>query len=720
MLVVLMNTGTDPFLMVSSSVAKSYKQHRFVIDEETWPTDQPTHYIEQNLMIHYQSQCGESERESIPMPKSIRRNANDQVNLEDISYMHHLNHQPLQGDDTTRVTTEVTEIFCTLNTCKRQKLILIEGPEGIGKTILLKEIAYRWGNKQLLEMFKLVILVCLQDPRVHKIESLVDLLQYFCKENCLPRTATENIVACSDQIFESDGKDIAFFFDSFEEIPQENGIISKIMKRKVLPKCALVVSSLPHASASLRQEATVTVHPLGFTKMEQKTQFIKQALKDQTQHITQVTQYLEQNSTISDLCQIPFNMTALLHLYRHGILFSNTSAELHNHFITLIICRHLAKHGHSFEYNTYDLTNLPAPCSKVVSQLCKLSMENVQREEMRINFTRDEMKETCPDILESVTGFGLLQAVQHQCITGNTIMFSFVHFCLQEFLATHHIQTLCSQLKSIHFFYSLFKAGKIEMCKHIENLKMFESRAVNLRGKNLSPSDIEKLACLLTQAAHKEWEELDLHGCNIRDGGIEILHQKLVRHNVTINALSLSSNNLTASCSSKIYDITIHCKVKMLAIRQNQVFSKDSKLYSIISHPDSMVEELNISETNCKLSSTANELFSALEKNKKKKLRVLWINNNNITDDNCDVIVRVLQINTSLKELNMHGNPINVTTALQIVKALTYNNTLQSLVLPYYNSNDRKRIMELAKEVDNSRYCKLNLYCHRILQQLAS
>ena len=146
---------------------------------------------------------------------------------------------------------------------------------------------------------------------------MVDLLQYFCKQNCLPRTATENIVACSDQIFESDGKDIAFFFDSFEEIPEElqgNSFISKIIKRKVLPDSVLVVSSLPHASASLRQEATVMVYPLGFTKMEQKKQFIKQALKEQTQDITQVTQYLEQNSTISDLCWIPFNMTALLHL----------------------------------------------------------------------------------------------------------------------------------------------------------------------------------------------------------------------------------------------------------------------------------------------------------------------------------------------------------------------------------------------------------------------
>ena len=93
-------------------MAKSYIQQRFVIDEKTWPKDQPTHYIEQDLRIHYQSQCSESERESNLIPQSIQRNTNSQVTLDDVSYMHNLNHQLLQGNDTTKVTSNVAEIFC--------------------------------------------------------------------------------------------------------------------------------------------------------------------------------------------------------------------------------------------------------------------------------------------------------------------------------------------------------------------------------------------------------------------------------------------------------------------------------------------------------------------------------------------------------------------------------------------------------------------------------
>ena len=39
------------------------------------------------------------------------------------------------------------------------QFILVEGPSGIGKSVLLKEIAYRWGAKQVLQDLKFVLLV---------------------------------------------------------------------------------------------------------------------------------------------------------------------------------------------------------------------------------------------------------------------------------------------------------------------------------------------------------------------------------------------------------------------------------------------------------------------------------------------------------------------------------------------------------------------------------
>ena len=51
------------------------------------------------------------------------------------------------------------EILAPLEQSKDPQFVLIEGAPGMGKSILLKEIVYRWGNKQLLKRFK-VEFVC--------------------------------------------------------------------------------------------------------------------------------------------------------------------------------------------------------------------------------------------------------------------------------------------------------------------------------------------------------------------------------------------------------------------------------------------------------------------------------------------------------------------------------------------------------------------------------
>ena len=80
-----------------------------------------------------------------------------------------------------------------------------------------------------------------------------DLLQHFCEGK---RRAIEIAAACHDYLYENGGKDLVFLFDGFDEFSieiQKKSFISKILYCKVLPYCALVVSSRPHATAHLRE-----------------------------------------------------------------------------------------------------------------------------------------------------------------------------------------------------------------------------------------------------------------------------------------------------------------------------------------------------------------------------------------------------------------------------------------------------------------------------------
>ena len=191
---------------------------------------------------------------------------------------------------------------------------MIEGAPGIGKSVLLREMAYRWGKRQLLQTFTLLLLVCLRDPIVQKATSISDLLMSFCKGD---RRAKEIAATCSDYLFENNGKYLLFLFDGFDEFPEhlrKNSLIGEILNRNILPLCGLVVSSRPHASVSLRQKATMKVDILGFAEEEQH-HYIKQSLDGQTQSIEKLTCYLQDHLTISNLCLVPFNIVILLFLY---------------------------------------------------------------------------------------------------------------------------------------------------------------------------------------------------------------------------------------------------------------------------------------------------------------------------------------------------------------------------------------------------------------------
>ena len=750
-------------------VSQSNVRERFNTDEETWPPDQPKNFTPL-VLIHHQGQ--HSMKQATAMAQLILTGEIDEITSLASNRSVPTNHpkldsrEPLQEVlDSSTVTKELTDILAPLEQCKEPQFILIEGAPGIGKSILLKEIAYRWSNKQLLKTFKLVLLVPLRDPTVQQVVSVSDLLHRFCEGN---RRATEIAAACHDYLSENGGKDLLFLFDGFDEFPidlQKKSLISKILNHKVLPHCALVVSSRPHATAHLRERATVRVDILGFTETE-RNKFIQQALKEQPQSIKELTQYLEDHFTISSLCVVPFNMVVLLFLYKQGISLPNSSTQLYNDFICLTICRHLAKYGHHLDNTITDLTNLPDPCNKIIQQLSKFSLEALNNN--KLVFTFDEIKVACPDIAAipgAINGFGLLQAVQHFGLTGKTMTFNFLHFSIQEFLAAHHVANLSpskelkilkekfwsdihsnmfaiyitltkgqrpsfkqfikpslgrrlksfltgaqvtnrffdDQVKCFHLFRCFYEAGDKEMCRSIENAETlnFSSKILSLRDITLSPSDVECMTVFLTCSSHKEWKRLDLEGSYIQDYGVNILHRGLTSCDVTITSLWLWNNGLTESSSSAISDITISCRVMELDIDGNKTVGEDERLYSIISDPSSMLEVLYMNSTSLS-SNAAIKLFTALSEG--KKLRKLWISHNNITDEACDAIIMAMKKNTSLVELEMNGKRISGECAQLIVQALQHNNTLEYLHLPAgYSEDIKERIRLSADEVNKKR-----------------
>ena len=679
-------------------------------------------------------------------------------------------HEPLQEVlNTSKVTKEVAEILAPLETSSDPQFVLIEGAPGIGKSLLLKQIAYLWAINQILQKFKLVLLLCLRDPAVQQMSLIDDLLQPFCKRD---RRTIEISSSCSDYLSENDGEDLVLLLDGYDEYPEmlrKDSLIADMLKREVLPHCGLIISSRPHASVSLRDQATVRADILGFTEAE-RAHYITQSMKSQPQKVDELTRYLQGHSTISSLCFIPFNLVVLVYLYKQGIPLPQNSAQLYNYFICLTICRHLKKHAHHLQGNITELTklpnltDLPEPYNKIIQQLSKLSLEALN--DNKLIFTLDEIKAACPDITAipgAIKGFGLLQAVEHFGLTGTMTTFNFLHFSIQEYLAAHHIANLpadkelriieqkfwsklhfnmfatyisltkgqrpsfkhflCGgnkaiaisdgflndQLRCFQLYRCFHEAGDDDICKIIERSVEFSNKNIDLCGTTLTASDVENVTVFLTSSSHKEWVELDLSHCYIQDHGLHILHRGLLQcSDITITTLHLSNNGLTIQSSSLISDITVSCNVKDLRLYSNYTIGEDKQLYSILTNPSTMLETLYMYNT--QLSSTAAiTLFNTLKDN--NKLKMLNIAINDVTDDASDAITTALERNSCLVQLYMYNNPLTGEAIVNVMNGLKDNNTLADLWLPKWPEVQKtiRSLQQVINKKRESRGCQVKL-----------
>ncbi|XP_065888590.1 protein NLRC5-like isoform X2 [Dysidea avara] len=734
--------------LLSDRVRQLNAQTRFAVDVDAWPPNQPQDFIPL-LLIHHEDQHNPKHATVLQLAKAV------QIGGACPKHCPQVCRESLRKAlNNSKITKRLEDILIPLQENNDAQFILVEGLPGIGKTLLLQEIAYNWAMGRLLQKFKLVFLVQLRNPVVQKITLIADLLQLFCMGDT---RVAEVSSSCSDYVLKNKGTDLVFLFDGFDEFPeslQKNSLIASILSRQILPCCGLVMSSRPHASVRLRDQASVRVDILGFAEEERKL-YIEQSLKGHPCAIKELAKYLEDNLTISSLCYIPFNMVVLIYLYKQGIPLPSNSTELYNYFIYLTVCRHL---GHSLENTVLDLANLPEPSKTIIKRLSELSFKGLN--DNKVIFTLQEVREACPDITAipgAVNGFGLLQAIQHFGLTGKTMTFNFVHYSIQEFLAAYHItllppqeellvlrtkfwsnlhsnmfamytsltkgqrsafklflsggddrttiskRFLTDQLRCLRLFNCLNKAGSETVSEiiTIEKANIFDQKIVNLHKTSLSPYDVECVALFLTSSPHKEWEDIDLNRCHIQDHGLRVFYHKLFGSDITIGKLNLWGNGFTLSSSSFISDLTIQCKVEELRISGNHTIGDDPALYNMLSHPSSTLLTLYMSNT--ELSSAATiALFNALVKG--NKLQLLIISLNNITDEACDVIAASLKKNTSLVGLEMDRNDkISVKAAQCIVQALSLNNTLELLQLPYYPKEDQRKIRCLQGEVVNER-----------------
>ena len=321
------------------------------------------------------------------------------------------------------------------------KFVLVEGAPGVGKTTFSWEACRKWAKGEILQDYKIVILVRLRDLSVRKATCLVDLIQY-------PRDPAVHQKVI-EEITTTGGKGVLLLFEGYDELPAplraEGSLFRNVINGDLFDEGTVVVTSrhwasepflLPHYETN--RPVSKHIEILGFNR-ENIQDYISFMLKEEPSLLLDVTRYLELCPHIHSMMYIPLNCAIVLEMYKNCIKENSpiptTMTKLYSSLIRSLLLRHM---NDLPEYKDKcakitNLSKLPECIKSHFDNLAQLAYDGICNKDQHIIFTQDE-------IPSGLNTLGLMQSsMELYADIGSETSFNFLHLTIQEFLAAYHL-----------------------------------------------------------------------------------------------------------------------------------------------------------------------------------------------------------------------------------------------------------------------------------------
>ena len=313
-----------------------------------------------------------------------------------------------------------------------------------------------WANRELIHgCYDLALYCPLRNDKVARATVLEELLKYTydCNE----------ITMVTKWLQDKHGQGLLIVFDGWDELStdlRQSSLSARIIRREMLSKCSVIVTSRSYASPSLIKLDSITRHIeiLGFSEKD-IIDVIIGTLEKEPYLAEKLIQDFQVRGDLQSLCYIPLVCSIVILVYQKDGQLPTTLTELYDNFLLQAIRRHIEL------TTTYDiepdeigsLHHLPSSIATAFQEMCHFSYISLKEENFpKIMFSLPQLQQ-CLDQSLKENFLGLMTTFT---LCGER-SFQFLHLTIQEFLAAWWI---AKYEKSEDIFAEHFHNDHFRMC----------------------------------------------------------------------------------------------------------------------------------------------------------------------------------------------------------------------------------------------------------------
>ena len=251
--------------------------------------------------------------------------------------------------------------------------VVVEGPPGIGKTALCRKLLNMDKSQ-----FTFILYCPLGNDKVAQAKEVVDLFVYH----------SSKVLEIANQMTATEGEGVLLIFDGWDELSidlRQSSLAARIIRKEILAKCSVIVTSRSYASSSLLEIPQITRYEvMGFLENIMET-VMKTTLEKEPHLAKKIMQDLKVRGDIQSLCYIPIICSIVISVYRelNGQL-PTTLTELYENFILQTIRRHVETKD-----KLLSLHNLPSNLDTTFKMICEFAYLNLKENSPR-TFSSDK------------------------------------------------------------------------------------------------------------------------------------------------------------------------------------------------------------------------------------------------------------------------------------------------------------------------------------------